>query len=164
MDFPVAASPRVVFDNIRSYKVALEENEELQRRASYHQSWYAFRDGDTWLFGPSKFVGYEGIDADEYVSTSIERNGRATEAHLKKWFSVVENGSSLHDELADALTLFLARFGRAPRTKTRINVFRTEEATPRLLKSSADRDLVDLLITVAKTLPAADRLKIKASI
>jgi hypothetical protein len=163
MEFPVAASPRVVFDNIRSYQAALEENEELQRRASYHQSWYAFRDGDAWLFGPSKFVGYEGIDADEYVSTSVERNGRATESHLKKWFAVVDKGS-LHDELADALAAFLAKFGRAPRAKTRINVSRTQEATPRIAKSSDDRELVDLLIAVAKTLPAAARLKIKASI
>lgn len=172
MDFEVAASPKVVAQNIMAYQVALGKSEEMQRRARYHQSWYAVRDeaGD-WVFGPSKFVGYAGIDADEYIATSVERNGRATEAHLRKWFTVVDEEDPLHSELTDALEDFLGEYGLTPRAQTRINILpaagkrKSAPAGGHLDSSTtANDDLVALLIRVANSLPKGDRATIIAAL
>lgn len=169
MEFEFAESPQAVADNIRAYQEELRASAELRRRVRYHQSWYAVRGkGGGWLFGPSKFVGYAGIDGDNYVETAVERNGRVTEAHLRKWFVVVEEGDALRGELAGALQAFLAEHGLTPRAQTRINILPADvKRTATLVQrqtAPGDDDLVDLLIRVAHGLSADDRARVRAAL
>lgn len=172
MEFEVAKNPSAVVQNIKAYQSALGESEEMQRRAKYHQSWYAVRDDvGNWVFGPSKFVGYAGIDADEYIATAVERNGRATEAHLRKWFMVIGEEDSLHSELMESLEAFLGEHGLTPRARTRINILPADGkrlsahgGAGRNASSNGSDDLVALLVHVANGLSKEDRATIRAAI
>jgi len=169
MDFTFAANSADVATNIERYDGALEKSRELQRRASYHQSWYGVRkDDDTWIFGPSKFVGYEALDADEYVESAVERNGRATETHLQKWFTVVEDTDPLHVELMAALRSRLGELGLTPRATTRINILPSDRQPGnrrrQRVQPSRDDDLVNLLIRVASRLSPGDRTRLQSSL
>ena len=73
---------------------------------------------------PSKFIGYQDIDAETYVQGADEADGRRTEAQLQSWFKVVDPSTSCHNDLYAALSSFLAEYGKTPSTKTRISVLR----------------------------------------
>jgi len=45
--------------NILVFEEELARNRELAEIMSYGRAWYASRAGNRWIFGPSKFVGYE---------------------------------------------------------------------------------------------------------
>lgn len=168
-DFSFVSTPADVAANIERYAAALRGSKELRRRARYHQSWYGVQRQDgTWAFGPSKFVGYENLDANEYVETSVERNGRTTEVHLRKWFNVVEAADPMRLELVGALRTWLATFGLVPRAKIRINV-RLEQgqhapSKPASAEPTANDDLVDLLIRVSQRLSGPEVARLRAAI
>ncbi|MDE0224601.1 MAG: hypothetical protein OXP28_05650 [Gammaproteobacteria bacterium] len=126
---------------------------ELANRLAFARAWYAVRsDHGSWIFGPSKFIGYDDLDAETYLSWSNRLDGRRTEAQLRKWFVPSDLSSPTHAELTNALSTFLSRFGKAPSTMMRINVL------PELLDEAEDTStaLLDLIVGVAKTLKPAD--------
>jgi hypothetical protein len=43
---------------IREYQCEVNER-ELAARISSHKAWYAVQDEKKWLFGPSKYIGYD---------------------------------------------------------------------------------------------------------
>jgi len=153
--------------NIHRFALEVEKSPELQNRLAYVRAWYAHRNKDGgWLFGPSKFVGYKGLDAKEYIDNAKDNDGRRTEAQLDQWFTVVDPPTSLHEELNAALFAFLAKYGKAPSTKTRINILKEVfEKSVTGDKADANEALVELLATVAKSLPPiyAARLRAKLS-
>jgi hypothetical protein len=60
--------------------------------------WYAVKDDKgRWRFAPSKFVGYEGIDAKTYLQAAEESDGRRTEAQLQMWFAAIDPMSELYE-------------------------------------------------------------------
>jgi len=114
-------------ENIDHYQAAIERNADIQARVARVWSWYAVRDKDSsrWKFAPSKFIGYRDADARKYLAGSGfdgELDGRITERVLAEWFNIPPRGSRLERELLDALRAFLARFGKAPGARARINV------------------------------------------
>jgi len=127
---------------------------ELANRLAFARAWYAVRsEDDSWTFGPSKFIGYDNLDAETYLSWSaVGLDGRRTEAQLRKWFVPADPSSPTHAELTNALSAFLSRFGKAPSTMMRINVL------PELMDEAKDTStaLLDLIVGVAKTLKPAD--------
>ncbi len=130
---------------------------ELQGRLAYARAWYAHKEeGGKWFLAPSKFIGYQDIDAETYLDHAEESDGRRTEAQLQMWFKVIEPNDPLHDELNASLVALLAQYGKAPSTKTRINVVRDRRRIGALDTKSeiegADA-VVNMMVAVAKTLP-----------
>jgi len=153
----IVTTPAQAFKNMEKFQSEVRRNRDLQSRLAYARAWYAHQDqGGKWLFAPSKFIGYQDIDAKTYLEGAEESDGRRTEAQLHSWFTVVNPATPLHDELSSMLVAFLAQYGKTPSTKMRINVMRER----RLL--SADTSPVDeahaavvtMMIAVAKTLPS----------
>lgn len=120
----VVASLDQAHENIHRYQAEVREQPELARLMRKVHAWYAIRSNDgIWLFGPSKFVGYAGNDAQTYLSAQGYRHGAKTEAALEAWFEVAKPGTPLRDELDDALSGFLQSLGHAgPRKDARICV------------------------------------------
>ena len=105
-----------VIENIRSYEKTLSRNPQMQERISRHAAWYAVRDDGAWRFGPSKFIGYEGVTAKNYLAAAKENlDGRETEIQLKRWFSPVNPASDLIGELDQAFKALVGRYGKEPK-------------------------------------------------
>lgn len=111
--------------HIRQYGRELRNSVEMQRRVANHRSWYAIPGGpNSWIFAPSKFVGYRHASAAEYLAASGhdgDRDGTKTERVLKEWFHPVDPASPRGRDLNNALREFLAEFGK-PNKVARINL------------------------------------------
>lgn len=151
--------------NVARFSKELEGSADLQSRLAYARAWYAYRDDDgEWHFGPSKFCGYQGMTAEEYVNDD-PRDGRRTERQLAQWFTEVPESDPLYEELTEGLTALLAEYGKAPSAKMRLNVI-TEfyEAQIAAGDTPLDRTVADLMIAVAKRLPQAERNRVRAAL
>ena len=153
----MVAVPAQALTNIRRFEVELKESSELQARLAYARAWYADKDDKgQWRFGPSKFIGYQDIDAETYLAAAEDSDGRRTEAQLQNWFRVVDAGNPLQAELNSALVTLLAKYGKAPSTKARISVQR-ERRRLSFLDGKRNDDtsdlVVDLMVAIARRLP-----------
>ena len=138
---------------IHQFPRELATSVELANRLAFARAWYAVRsDGGAWTFGPSKFIGYDNLDAETYLTWSERLDGRRTEAQLRQWFIPADPSSPIHAELTNALSAFLSQFGKAPSTLMRINVL----PEPLDKAEVATTALLNLLVGVAKTLKPAD--------
>lgn len=118
----IVTSERQALTNIRRFRKELDASPGLQGRLSFARAWYAYEAGDgMWRFGPSKFIGYEGMTADEYLDDDA-RDGRRTEKQLAQWFVEVPEGTDLHEKLSGQLSDLLDQYGKVPSAKMRINV------------------------------------------
>lgn len=147
---PLVESQDQAVDNIRRYNA---EVEAIAYLIPYTRAWYALREKDgRWLFGPSKFIGYQGLTADLY--DALNRNGldgRPTERRLARWATPVEAGDPEHAVLREALLDFCARLERVPNNLARIAVIRDETPEPPV------DQLVPLLAAVYRTLTAEQK-------
>jgi hypothetical protein len=164
--YTVASDLLSVRSNIARFGEEVEKSRALQKRLAYARSWYAYQDDEgLWRFGPSKFVGYEGMTAAGYIDTAEDRDGRRTEAQLQQWFTAVDPGSELGTQLSSALYRFLASYGKAPSTKMRISVPNEVHAAHFGVTASDPHDvLVATLIAAAKTLPPSHLEKLRANL
>jgi hypothetical protein len=152
-------------ENVRRYN---EDPEKFADLMPYNRAWYALRTTNAWLFGPSKFVGYD-ISPEEYLRSpySAERHGRiqrdktappldgrVTEGVLKRWSYLVEQGHPDYDSLHTALNELCARYGKKPNTLARISLIRT---APQLESDPNGDDLVALLAAVFRGLTPAQK-------
>lgn len=131
----------------------LERNPELADRLAYARSWYAIENdtSGSWKFGPSKFVGYEGLDAESYLRLSnVGLDGKVTEHQLRRWFVELPTEDELHATLVDGLTDLLARYSKTPSMLMRISVPR--DFYERHLEPTDSKALRELLRTVARSL------------
>jgi hypothetical protein len=162
--YAVVSDLQSVLLNIARFGTELQKNAALQKRLAYARCWYACQDSEgQWQFGPSKFVGYDGMTADGYIDTAEDRDGRRTEAQLQQWFTAVEPGSKLGRELGSALYRFLAMYGKAPSTKMRISVANNVyEATFEAVARDAHDVLVETIVAAAKALPPSHFEKLRA--
>ena len=87
---------------------------------SHFRAWYAMEYEGDWIFGPSKFIGYENMDVAIYENNNHVMDGRQTELVLGQWFEPVK--SDLQEELETALHDFLSNFGKRPSKLARISV------------------------------------------
>jgi hypothetical protein len=151
----IVSTPAQALNNIRRFEADLKGSPELQARLAYARAWYAAKDDkERWRFGPSKFIGYQDIDVETYLATTEQSDGRRTEAQLQVYFSVVNVEDPLHAELNSALVAFLAKYGKSPSTKTRINVQRQRRSfSPSDNLKGNMGDLVGLMVAVARRLP-----------
>ena len=112
--------------NIRSFQKELGRDSDLANIMSYGRAWYACKGEHGWLVGPSKFVGYADNDAQSYLRTHRERDGRITERVLSQWFEEVAPGTAIYDELHAVLRQLFARFGKTPNKSLRISVLKSD--------------------------------------
>lgn len=154
---------RQVLQNIPLYEPELQKSNALQGRLSFARAWYAWRDAaEKWHFAPSKFCGYLGMTAFEYVNED-NLDGRRTERQLSNWFTEVPQSDPLYQTLASELGSLLEIYGKIPSAKMRINVEKSFwESHLSVSKDGLDSSLTDLLIIVARQLPMAARIRLKA--
>ena len=116
----LVSSTDSVREAINRYNKELKQCSDLVKRMPFVRSWYAIQEDDgNWKFGPSKWVGYDDLDANTYLNQSNKTlDGRKTEAHLSKWFQEVNPTSELYVNL----TVFLANYDKSPNKLVRINV------------------------------------------
>lgn len=89
--------------NLMQFQVDIIENKEFRRRYfPYFRQWYYFEGLD--MFAPSKYIGYQNMNAIRYIHKDPTTDGRLTEAVLKEWFVRVES-----NELMEEL---IKRFGK----------------------------------------------------
>jgi hypothetical protein len=151
-------SAKDAIHNIEVFLSELKQSKELQSRVAYSRAWYAIKKGGGWHFGPSKFIGYEGMTAGEYVGPNEDRDGRKTEVQLQDWFELPSD-PALKQELQEALADFLARYGKTPSRKTRINVLRRAS---NVTGESEQQRLIDLIVAVSKMLSPDQRQELRA--
>jgi len=107
-----------VVESVRSFNKGLEEGKDLETLLSYFRAWYYVPELDA--VGPSKFIGYKGMTAEEYMK-STDLDGRETEPILSRWFDI-QDGESAEDKYIDDLTkCLLARFDKVPNRAVRYN-------------------------------------------
>lgn len=139
---------------IKTYNEELETSIGLRERLAYVRAWYAVKTKNGWNFGPSKFIGYQGLTANDYLGGRLD--GRKTEAQLAKWFQAVDNSTALYDELYDALEDFLEAYGKEPSSAVRINVVDSnwDDALDEADDDDRNAKIVNLIVEVARSLPA----------
>lgn len=126
MPHDLVDSPDQAVENILRYQTEVMDEPRLAGRMKQVHVWYAVRSkAETWLFAPSKFVGYAENTASSYLTSAGERDGRRTEAVLRSWFETVKPLMRRATELADALQSFIEAHGfSGPRKNARICVLK----------------------------------------
>ena len=147
----LVTSVEQLVENIRRYTAS---GDEMQALMAYSRAWYALRTVDGWMLGPSKFVGYEEMDADTYRKHKDMLDGRVTEKALGKWADLIEAGHPHYEELHAVLAELFAPYGKTPNLRARISIVRTEAKPAEV--APAD-ELVALLAAVYRRLPAAQQ-------
>src|SRR5690349_7679482 len=100
----LVASVNEARNNVLRYWDEAPRNGLLQEIMSYARGWYACRNkSGAWALAPSKFVGYAENDADVYLRSHEERDGRLTERGLGQWFMKIPPGTPTFDELMNVL-------------------------------------------------------------
>jgi hypothetical protein len=139
---------------IREYQGDLEE---LAERMPYNRAWYAVRQGEGWMFGPSKFVGYDEMTAKEYLEREKGiLDGRVTEKVLQQWSELVEEGHPQYEELNSALGAFCARYGKKPNSLARVSIVNAKQA-PSASGPTFPDELVALMAAVYRKLTPAQK-------
>lgn len=154
------STPQEAFESVKRFQAEVDKSADLQQRLPFARAWYAIRTDDGWIFGPSKFIGYRDLTADEYVQDSQELDGRKTERQLAQWFVQVSPSDALYQELSHALSEFLSSYGKAPSSLIRINVAHEQTAD----ENARDRAIADLMIAVARHISAAERSRLRAAL
>ena len=152
----LATSLKSVRGAIHRFQAEVRRNPQLRARLAYARGWYACQGEDgQWLFGPSKFVGYEGLTSETYIEQATSRllDGRRTEAQLRQWFKPLDPSTEHHEQLSVALSAFLAEHNKAPSLKMRINVPKEGRTGNQSGRSGA---LLDLIATIAESLQPSD--------
>ncbi|MBI4311567.1 MAG: hypothetical protein HY681_07270 [Chloroflexi bacterium] len=109
-----------VVTNVQVFNQGLDEGEGLEQQLSYFRAFYYIPEKNA--VGPSKFVGYKGMNATEYLRKNAELDGRVTEPVLAKWFEPVEEASN-EGQLVRRLTrMLLHEYGKVLNARARFNV------------------------------------------
>lgn len=139
--------PELAIENILRYQTELRDDARLAGLMKSAHTWFAARSDDgAWLFAPSKFVGYAGNTANDYLAGRGERGGRDMERVLRRWFALVPPETALTAELGASLARFVGGYGHSgPRKGARICVLKEILASGEdaALSKPRERILVD---------------------
>ena len=159
----LSKSPESAQRNIDTYWETACAHPDLIKDAARVKQWKAYRtEGGEWRFGPSRFIGYEGMTPKKYIKRKKMGpdgglNGTETEKHLGKWTEDVRQNSKLHHQLLDALADFLSEAGVKVGSGASFSVMMVEGSSEFLDTSDPDRDDVEVeaLVTLSKRLTTA---------
>lgn len=165
---PVLISNKAqALDNIHRFQKEVDRSKKLQARLAYARAWYTgFEEDGSYCFGPSKFIGYRNLSAEDYLPGD-GLDGRLTEHRLAQWFTEIDPSHILYEPLHDELQEFLASYGKTPSSAMRINIpiaVLDESLSNVEFTAESDRSLADLLIAVALRLPHAERQRVRAAL
>jgi hypothetical protein len=133
---------------------------DLKDRLSHARAWYAVKDADgDWVFGPSKYIGYESLTAKQYVAQSTELDGRKTEAQLRRWFTEVDPESKIGAKLSTKLSRFLSKHGKAPSALARISVLRSDLGEE---EGDIEDRVIELVLAVDRLMSAKSQQKLRS--
>jgi uncharacterized protein (DUF433 family) len=131
------AAPQLVSDESQVIENILTFNEEmdhprLRKMIAYVRHWYAVQIPEKgWMFAPSKYIGYTGMNHKNYDSSFDDLDGRKTEhSNLKRWFIELEPSEKLAETLFEALRKVMAQHGKAINSLARIHVFKGHMQRP----------------------------------
>ena len=159
-----------VIENIKNFSLELESYEEgdgdryvdyVMENMSHYRAWYAYKDEKTatYLFAPSKYIGYQDMTASKYVETYAYMDGRKTEKVLSEWFEMLDESEEDFDFLNRKLLAVFSATGKTINALFRINVLKREEDNELL-----EKDLVDLIYKVFLGLSDESKALIKQKI
>ena len=152
-----ASNQRMVTKNILRFADEVRRCPGLADRLASFRSWYAAKDElGRWHFGPSKYIGYAGLDGTKYLSLTNARklDGRVTEERLQAFFRTVDEDTALYEELDAALCELLGEFDKFPCKSSRVNI--ANDAYDEHYASDDDPvPLIDLIVAVARSLPSS---------
>lgn len=139
--------------NIHAYNQNLERTKD---RMPYVRAWYALPTTKGWLFGPSKFIGYQKMTPKEYIERAdMELDGRATESILQQWAEPIsKHYDSRYGELWVALNELCGRLGKKPNSLARISVVEDDDRSKEAISQD---ELVELLAAVYRRLSPEQR-------
>lgn len=83
---------------------------DLAHRLGFNRAWYYADDVD--LVGPSKFIGYAGMTARDYVRGGA-LDGRSTEPALRRWFRLLEAGTPEEAFVRAKVEALVSRHGKS---------------------------------------------------
>jgi len=118
----------------------------LVKNISHYIAWYAYWDKDEnkYLFAPSKYIGYQNMDAKQYAElNSSYLDGRKTETVLANWYQTLDVSSESYEDLRKNLSDFCWKYNKNLNSSFRINVLKQEDK-----KDVLEKDLVDLIYKV----------------
>ena len=113
----------------------------------------------TYLFAPSKYIGYQDMTASKYVETYAYMDGRKTEKVLSEWFEMIDESEEDFDFLNRKLLAMFSATGKTINALFRINVLKREEDNELL-----EKDLVELIYKVFLGLSDESKALIKQKI
>jgi hypothetical protein len=163
----LVSSVAQLVDNIKRYN---EQAAVFAALMPFNRSWYAVGTETGWLLGPSKFIGYQNLSAEEYLgrpysaemrgradlrdNNTMPLDGRVTEGVLKRWSDLVEDGRPEYEDLHSALNALCARYGKKPNSLARISIVKeSREASAPVFGD----ELVTLLAAVFRGLTPAQK-------
>jgi hypothetical protein len=109
----VAETYQDVVESVKAFNGGLEEEGGLKNQLSFFRAWYYIPELDA--VGPSKFIGYKGMTAKEYMTRyNQDLDGRETEPILGRWFEVLGR-ESVEDRLVTTrIEQLLQRYHKRP--------------------------------------------------
>lgn len=131
-------------------KAAKAQHQGVTRLLSHVRAWYAVPASDgTYRFGPSKFIGYEQMTADQYAKEAPRMDVRKTEARLEAWATELTEGDPEYHAVFSALEAFCFQHGAAPNRLARISVLSADAAKPGVSESALVKALSVLISSLS---------------
>lgn len=118
----------------------------LVENISHYRAWYAYWDEEKnkYLFAPSKYIGYQNMDAKQYSELNRSYlDGRKTEIVLANWYQTLDENDDSYEELKSKLSDYCWDYNKSLNSLFRINIFKQEDD-----KFILEKDLVDLIYKV----------------
>ncbi len=165
MDYLVQNEEEIL-ESMLQFRTAIEDadhpsHDYLVRTLSGYKSWYVYYHGDLKIFSPSKVTGHKADELNEYCKTKGKNySGKQTEDQLQNFFDEVTN-SKKHGQLLNALTEYLAKYGKKPNSATRFNVISNSKHSNKMDLKSKEEHMVDLLHTCFLDLSEQSKSKLR---
>lgn len=134
----------------------------LVENISHYRAWYAYWDKDEnkYLFAPSKYIGYQNMDAKQYAELNRSYlDGRKTEIVLANWYQTLDESSDSYEDLRTKLSDYCWNHNKSLNALFRINVLKQENE-----KDILEKDLVDLIYKVYLGLSSENKELVKRKI
>lgn len=128
----------------------------------HYRAWYCLYDeqNDSYLFAPSKYIGYLGINASIYAKFNrTGLDGRQTEGVLATWYETISSNHADYKKLSQKLMEFCSLFGKKPNSLFRINI-----PLNRGKFNCLDKQVADFIWNAYKCLPEEIRTELKNKI
>ena len=127
----------------------------LTQQMPYNRGWYGVQSKRGYLFGPSKFVGYQDLTPKKYNELArTDLDGRVTEAVVRRWVEPILEGHPAFGELMNSLSEFCARHGKKLNALARVSMVKDESTKS---EAAMPDELVGLLTAVYHRLSPAQK-------